>query len=213
MDLNTTPSADLAAALAGRVLHDLAGQASGLVAAFDLLADPGAAGMREEALALAEQSARKLARNLTLQRAVLGRGEPMSRSALEAAAREVFADTRGTLELRISESEPDPVGARVLLGLLQVVVGSSSGGVVSASLDGAGAGESRVLVEARGPRSRLREEEARGLAGDGPGAGQPHRWALASWLARLVDESDGVLRVHSDIEGFTIEARIARAMD
>ena len=133
----------------------------------------------------------------------------MARSALEMAAREVFADSRSTLEVRISEAEPDPVAARVLLGLLQVVAGSSSGGVVSASLGG-GSGESRVLVEARGPRSRLREEEARGLAGDGPGDGQPHRWALASWLARLVKESGGALRFHSDTAGFTIEALIAR---
>ena len=209
MASNPTPSADLAAALAGRVLHDLAGQASGMVAAFDLLADPGAIGMREEALALAEQSARKLARSLTLQRAVLGRGEPMARSALEMAAREVFADSRSILEVRISEAEPDPVAARVLLGLLQVVAGSSSGGVVSASLGGE-AGESRVLVEARGPRSRLRDEEARGLSGDGPGDGQPHRWALAFWLARLVKESGGALRIHADTAGFTIEASVAR---
>ena len=194
------------------MLHDVAGQASGLLAAFDLLADPGAVSMHDEALALAEQSARALARNLALQRAVLSSGEPMSRSALEDAARRLFEGARGRLSLKISEEAPQPKAGRVLLGLLQVAKGGSAGADVSAALEGQ-VSEDRLLVSARGARARLRDEERRGLAGEGPGAGQPHRWALPYWLSGLIRQAGGSISVQVEEGGFSIEAHIARAID
>lgn len=200
-------SADLASALAARVLHDLSGQVSGLVAAFDLLADPGSAALRDEAMALAESSARGLARQIALQRLMLVGGDPFSEAALAGAAREVFGDGRGSLELAPLPPAPPLLASRVFLALIEIARGSNPGGRVLAALSSSGA-ESLVRVSAQGSRARLREEERRGLDGEGPVSGPFHRWALASWVRRLVIQSGGGIAIGGAEGAFEIEARI-----
>src|SRR5258708_32411718 len=68
----TTPQAELAAHLAGRLCHDLISPVSAIVSGLDLLEDPSAQDMREDAMNLIDQSARKLATVLSFARVAYG---------------------------------------------------------------------------------------------------------------------------------------------
>ena len=56
-----TSQLDLAAMVAARLCHDFISPASAIVSGLDLLEDPGAQDMREDAMGLIASSARKLA--------------------------------------------------------------------------------------------------------------------------------------------------------
>src|ERR1700743_1962055 len=66
------PQAELAAHLAGRLCHDLISPVSAIVSGLDLLEDPSAQDMREDAMNLIAQSARKLAASLFFARGAYG---------------------------------------------------------------------------------------------------------------------------------------------
>ena len=208
------PSADpspleLASALAARLAHDAMGPASGIASAFDLIADPGAAALREEALALAAESARSLVRLLTLQRMIFG-GAEAGGAALAEAARSLFEGSRATLELKL-EPLPPPGGA-LLLGLLQIArEAAASGGRVEAEASlRHGLGVARV--SATGPRLRLSEDARAGLAGE-PACGQVNRWVGAFMLHAMAARAGGRITVEDYEGGVTLTARIAAATD
>src|ERR1700761_4621491 len=64
--------AELAAHLAGRLCHDLISPVSAIVSGLDLLEDPSAQDMRDDAMNLIAQSARKLASALSFARVAYG---------------------------------------------------------------------------------------------------------------------------------------------
>jgi histidine phosphotransferase ChpT len=68
----TVRAAELAAYLAGRMCHDFISPASAIVSGLDLLEDPSAQDMREEAMSLVSTSARKLADLLQFSRVAFG---------------------------------------------------------------------------------------------------------------------------------------------
>src|SRR5665213_2807692 len=87
-------SAELAAYLAGRMCHDFISPASAIVSGIDLLEDPSAQDMREEALSLIATSARKLADLLQFSRVAFGASasaETFDARELEKLAQGVFA--------------------------------------------------------------------------------------------------------------------------
>src|SRR5258708_3475131 len=66
------PQAELAAHLAGRLCHDLISPVSAIVSGLDLLEDPSAQDMRDDAMNLITQSAHKLAHALSFARVAYG---------------------------------------------------------------------------------------------------------------------------------------------
>src|SRR3990167_11005952 len=65
-------AAELAAQIAARLCHDFISPASAIVSGLDLLEDPTAQDMREDAMTLIAQSARKLADQLQFCRVAFG---------------------------------------------------------------------------------------------------------------------------------------------
>ena len=187
----TSPE-QLASALAARLIHDAMGPASGIVSAFDLIADPSAAAMRGEALALAEDSARKLVDMLVLSRAIYAGGAAMSAAELGGFAERLFDGSRATLALSL-DAAASPMAGRLLLGLLQIAAASvAAGGAVTARL---GAEGDQFIVEggASGPRLRIGAEVLDGLAGKGPGGAPMHRWSAAYLLGALARSAGGAI--------------------
>ncbi len=192
----STPQAtpeQLASALAGRLIHDLIGPASGIVSAFDLIADPSAAAMRDEALALASESARKLVDLLVLSRTIYADGPAVTVQELRELAERQFTGSRATLELSIDPAAVAPVANRLLLGLLQIAAATvAAGGSVAASLMSEGDRLSAQGV-ATGSRLRVAQEVIDGLAARPPRSPPLHRWSGAYFLSALAASAGGAI--------------------
>ncbi len=93
--------AELAAHLAGRLCHDMISPVSAIVSGLDLLEDPSAQDMRDDAMSLIEQSARKLAAILSFARVAYGSSasaETFDPRDLEGLTRGVFSHVRAELD-------------------------------------------------------------------------------------------------------------------
>lgn len=202
----------LASALAARLIHDIIGPASGIVSAFDLAADPRAAAMHREALAMAASTARELVATLTLVRTIYGGGgAAMSRTELTAAAEAIFAGSRATLTPRIGHP-PTATSSRVFLGLTQIMAtAAAAGGMVSAAHDISG---DTILMtfDGVGPRVRLHPEIPVGLAGESPGGGEPHRWSAAYLLGAVARAAGGTVQANVADGGVSLRAVIRADM-
>ena len=185
----------LAAQLAARMCHDFISPAGAIVSGLDLLDDPTAQDMRDDALNLIAASARKLVALLSFDRVAFGgssSAESFDSRELERLAREVFAHGRSTLEWSVGpESLAKPV-ARAVLNLAQIGAGALPiGGVaaITVTVDGALC----ATVRAIGARARLRPEVIDGLNAVPLGDGLGGHWVQAFFLRSVVDEAGGVL--------------------
>jgi histidine phosphotransferase ChpT len=115
--------ADLAAHLAGRLCHDLISPVSAIVSGLDLLDDPSAQDMRDDAMNLIAQSARKLASALSFARVAYGSSssaETFDPRDLEVLARGLFAHVRAELDWAVGVERMPKPAARALLNLAQL---------------------------------------------------------------------------------------------
>lgn len=115
---------DFAAMLAARLCHDFISPASAIVSGLDLLEDPSAQDMRDDAMNLIASSARKLADLLQFTRVAFGASasaENFDSRELEKLAQGVFAHVRPTLDWQIEPQAMNKPSSRlrpeVLAGL------------------------------------------------------------------------------------------------
>jgi histidine phosphotransferase ChpT len=185
---------DLAAKLAAKLCHDFMSPASGIVSGLDLLEDPSAKDMRDEAMNLIESSARKLVDLLTFARVAFGSyasAEMFDARELETLAKGVFAHVRPELEWAVTATTLPKWAARALLNLVQLAAGAlATGGLAKVSTAEAD-GRLTVLVEAKGPRVRMHPDVADGLAGKPMAEGLAGRWVQAYYLYALVVAAGG----------------------
>ncbi|ACG76710.1 conserved hypothetical protein [Phenylobacterium zucineum HLK1] len=192
--------AELAAFLAARMCHDFISPASAIVSGLDLLEDPSAQDMREEAMGLIESSARKLADLLAFCRVAFGASasaETFDPRDLEKLARGVFAHMRAELDWTLETPAVNKPTARTLLNLAQMAGAAlPTGGTarVRAVQEGA---QVALAVEATGPRARLRPEVLRGLQGEPLGEGLHGHWVQAYYVHLFVADAGG--RVFADV--------------
>lgn len=193
-------AADVAAYLAARMCHDFISPASAIVSGLDLLDDPSAQDMREDAMSLIRTSAGKLADLLAFSRVAFGASasaETFDVRALETLAQGVFSHMRATLEWSPDVASVNKPAARTLLNLAQM------GG---AALPTGGTARVRavqqdaslaIAVEARGPRARLRPEVLAGLRGEPLGEGLHGHWVQAYYVHLFITDAGG--RVFADV--------------
>ena len=115
--------AELAAYLAARMCHDFISPASAIVSGLDLLDDPTAQDMREDAMGMIASSARKLAGLLSFTRVAFGASasaETFDARVLEDLTRDVFAHMRAELDWQVTPAAINKPGARTLLNLAQL---------------------------------------------------------------------------------------------
>ena len=192
-------AAELAAFLAARMCHDFISPASASVSGLDLLSDPSAQDMREEAMSLIDASARKLADLLKFSRVAFGASataETFDSRSLEALAQGVFAHMRAELEWRVEPPSVDKPAARALLNLAQLGGAALPTGGVTRVRAVQDEGMLTLAVESVGPRARLRPEVLAGLRGEGLGEGLHGHWVQAYYLQQLLRDAGG--RVFAD---------------
>jgi histidine phosphotransferase ChpT len=205
--------AELAAYLAARLCHDFISPASAIVSGVDLLEDPTAQDMREEAMGLVASSARKLADLLSFSRVAFGASasaQNFDARDLETLARGVFAHMRAELVWDSSVAEVNKPAARTLLNLTQMAGAAlPTGGTATVRLT-----ESQdaldIAIEAQGPRARLRPEVLAGLRGEGPGEGMHGHWVQARYVSLLVGDAGGTVSGEVGEECVVLAAKIPR---
>ena len=207
-------AAELAAFMAARMCHDFISPASAIVSGLDLLEDPSAQDMREDAMSLISASARKLAEMLAFTRVAFGASasaQAFDGRELEALARGVFGHMRAELDWRLElDAVPKPV-ARALLNLAQMAGQAlPTGGVAKVRAVQEATGVA-IAVEAEGPRARLRAEVLAGLRGEGPGEGLPGHWVQARYVHLFVTDAGGRVFAESGEERVVFAATIPTA--
>lgn len=211
---NTTPPirpAELAAFLAARMCHDFISPASAIVSGLDLLEDPTAQDMREDAMSLIGTSARKLADLLAFTRVAFGASaaaETFDARELEKLAQGVFGHMRADLDWRVETPGVSKPVARALLNLAQMAGAAlPTGGTASVRTIEEGA-STNISIEAAGPRARLRPEVLSGLRGEGPGEGLHGHWVQARYVHLFVTDAGGRLLADVADEKVTLAATI-----
>jgi histidine phosphotransferase ChpT len=202
---------ELAAHLAARMCHDFISPAGAIMSGLDLLEDPSAQDMRDDALSLIADSGRKLVALLSFNRVAFGASaaaEAFDPRELEKLAQGIFAHQRATLEWSIDLPSLAKPAARTLLNMAQVCGGAlPMGGVAHMSVT-EGEGETVIVGRSAGARVRMRPEVRGGLDGEPLGEGLGGHWVQAYYLRSLIDLAGGSLRIDEQEGEITLTARL-----
>jgi histidine phosphotransferase ChpT len=189
---------DFAALLAARLCHDFISPASAIVSGLDLLEDPSAQDMREDAMSLIASSARKLADLLQFTRVAFGASasaENFDSRELEKLAQGVFAHVRPTMDWAIPPCTLNKASARAILNIAQIAASALPAGgkatLRAVVLDDRVA----ITADSAGPRARLRPEVLAGLRGEALSEGLGGPWVQAAYLNALVRAAGGQVGV------------------
>ncbi|HEY0435860.1 MAG TPA: histidine phosphotransferase family protein [Phenylobacterium sp.] len=207
----TPRPAEFAAHLAARMCHDFISPASAIVSGLDLLEDPTAQDMRDDAMGLIAASARKLADLLEFTRVAFGASasaETFDARHLEKLARGVFAHMRADLDWQVETQAVNKPTARTLLNLAQMAGAALPTGGLARVRAVQEAASVAVAVEAVGPRARLRPEVLAGLRGEGPGEGMHGHWVQARYVNLFVGDAGGRVFADAGEEKVTFAATI-----
>jgi histidine phosphotransferase ChpT len=198
---------DLAAHLAGRLCHDLISPVSALMSGLDLLSDPSAQDMRADAMALIDQSARKLAKQLSFARAAYGASgvaDTFDPKELEDLTQGMFSLAKADLDWVVPPQRLTKPVTRTLMNLAHF--GSAAlpkGGVARLEVEGP-----VVRLTARGPRARLRPEALEGLRGLTMTEGLAGQWIPGYYLYAVVTDAGGRLETRLAADEVIIEATL-----
>lgn len=202
-------AAELAAQISARLCHDFISPASAIVSGLDLLEDPTAQDMREDAMDLIGQSARKLADLLQFSRVAFGASasaETYDARELESLARGVFAHVRPELDWKVEVAALNKAGGRILMNLCQIAAGALPiGGTATARVVEAD-GRAAISLEAVGPRAKLKPEVLRGLKGEPRGDAVGGAWVQAYYLHLIVKAAGGQLAAEVGEDKVTLAA-------
>ena len=193
-------TAEVAAYLAARMCHDFISPASAIVSGLDLLDDPSAQDMKEDAMNLISGSARKLADLLSFTRVAFGASasaETFDPRELEKLAQGVFNHMRATLDWQVEAPAVNKPAARALMNLAQMAGAALPMGGTAKVRAVAQDATIAIAVEAVGTRARLRPEVLAGLRGDGLGAGLPGHWVQAYYVHLFLADAGG--RIFADV--------------
>lgn len=187
---------ELAARLASKLCHDFISPAGAIVSGLDLLDDPAAKDMRDEAMDLIATSARKLVDQLAFARLAFGAagGAALFDCAeMERLTRGVYAHVRAELDWAVSPAQLPKAPAQVLVNFAQLAANALPlGGTARLEATESGDGY-RVTATARGPKARLAAEVQTGLGGGPLGDGLGGRWVQAYYCHVLAAAAGGAI--------------------
>ena len=199
-------AAQIAAFLAARMCHDFISPVSAIVSGLDLLEDPDAQDMREDAMGLIAASGRKLAEMLSFTRVAFGASasaEVFDPRDLEKLAQGVFSHLRADLDWAVEADQFDKASARAVLNIAQMAGAALPLGDGAATV---------IVAEAAGTKARLRPEVAAGLRGEALPEGALHgHWVQAYYVHLFVKEAGGKIFAEAGEEKVTFAATLPAA--
>lgn len=187
---------ELATYIAGKLCHDFISPSGAIVSGLDLLDDPSAQDMRDDALALIAQSARKMVALVHFARVAFGAAttsERFTARELQALVVGVTEGGRATLDWRVAEGELSKPQARALVNLAYLTVSALPMGgtaVIDTRIEN---GLLHIIGRAEGARARLKPEAVTGLNGQRLIEGLAGQWIQPYWLWLTVTEAGGDL--------------------
>lgn len=201
----------LATLVAGKLCHDFISPAGAISSGLDLLKDPTAQDMRDDAMGLIEASAKKMIALVSFARVAFGAAasaERFSGEELGALVSDLTGGGRATLNWAVTEGTWSKPQARALINLAYLTMAAlPSGGTATIRTYVASDG---VVLEgvAEGARARLKGEAVAGLAGKPLSEGLPGQWIQPYWLWLTAHDAGGTLDVQVDEGRVALVARM-----
>jgi histidine phosphotransferase ChpT len=203
---------DLATQLVGKLCHDFISPAGAIMSGLDLLEDPSAQDMKQEALNLIAASAKKMVTLVHFARVAFGAAsssEAFSGAQLEKILGDMFSTMRAELNFAIPGTMLfQKPAARALLNL-GLLAGNSlpTGGkaTLTAETDDTGL---TLTADSAGPRARLKAEAIEGLKGLPLGDGLNGQWIQPHWLWSTVQEAGGTLDFNAEPDHLMMTIRL-----
>lgn len=202
---------ELATLVAAKLCHDFISPSGAIVSGLDLMNDPSAQDMRDDALGLIEQSARKMVALVHFARVAFGAATTSERFTARELQDLVTGMTdggRATLDWRVPDMEFSKPQARALINLAYLTVGALPLGgeaVVEARLEG---GLLSIEGRAAGGRARLKPEAVAGLSGQRLVEGLAGQWIQPYWLWLTANEAGGALHLQIEDSLVVMTARM-----
>ena len=209
---NTLPDGQaLATLVAGKLCHDFISPAGAITSGLDLLKDPSAQDMRDDAMGLIEASAKKMVALVSFARVAFGAStsaERFSGVELGDLVAGLTDGGRATLDWQAGHGSYSKPQARAMVNLAYLTMAAlPSGGAATV----AARNENGSLViegVADGPRARLKAEAVAGLAGRPLEEGLPGQWIQPYWLWLTTNDAGGTLDVQVDEGRVALVARM-----
>ena len=201
----------LAALIAGKLCHDFISPAGAISSGLDLLKDPSAQDMRDDAMGLIEASARKMVALVAFARVAFGAStsaERFSAGELGDLVAGLTEGGRATLAWRVEGGDYSKAQSRALVNLAYLTMAAlPSGGdaTVATRRDGGALVIEGVAV---GNRARLKAEAVAGLAGAPLSEGLPGQWIQPYWLWLTAHDAGGSLDVTTEEGRVVLTARM-----
>ena len=192
--------ADLAAFVAGKLCHDFISPAGAISSGLDLLKDPTAQDMRDDAMGLIEASAKKMVALVAFARVAFGASTSAERFSGAELAELVSGLTEGgraSLDWRADGGDYSKAQARALVNLAYLTLAAlPSGGAATITTE---RGEGlKISGVAEGARARLKPEAVAGLSGRPLSEGLPGQWVQPYWLWLTANDAGGSLDVEAE---------------
>ena len=194
---------ELAGLIAAKLCHDFISPSGAIMSGLDLLADPTAQDMRDDAIGLITDSARKMVALVQFCRVAFGAAataERFTADELRGLVDGVIAGGRATLDWRLEVADFGKPQARALVNLAWLTAGALPMGGEAVITARSVAGRLHLEGRAEGARARLKAEAATGLAGQRLADGLAGQWVQPYWLWLTVDQTGGTLDVEA-VEG------------
>ena len=201
----------LATLVAGKLCHDFISPAGAISSGLDLLRDPTAQDMRDDAMGLIEASAKKMIALVSFARVAFGAAtsaERFSSAELGELVTGLTEGGRATLNWAVTEGTWSKAQSRALVNLAYMTMAAlPSGGVATVRTH---IGVDGVVIEgiAEGARARLKAEAVAGLAGRPLTEGLPGQWIQPYWLWLTAHDAGGTLQVQTDEGRVTLTLRM-----
>ncbi|HST91588.1 MAG TPA: histidine phosphotransferase family protein [Brevundimonas sp.] len=188
----------LATLVAGKLCHDFISPAGAISSGLDLLKDPTAQDMRDDAMSLIEASAKKMIALVSFARVAFGASASAERFSAVELGELVAGLTEGgraSLAWEVQDGDYSKPQARALVNLAYLTVAAlPSGGVATITTRREG-GDLIIDGAAEGNRARLKGEALAGLSGQPLSEGLPGQWIQPYWLWLTVNDAGGGLDV------------------
>ena len=201
----------LATLVAGKLCHDFISPAGAISSGLDLLKDPSAQDMRDDAMGLIEASAKKMIALVNFARVAFGAAtsaERFSGAELGELVSGLTDGGRATLNWAVTEGTYSKPQSRALINLAYLTVAAlPSGGAATVRTRADG---DTVVIEgfAEGARARLKGEAVAGLAGQPLTEGLQGQWIQPYWLWLTAHDAGGTLTVTAEEGRVTLVARM-----
>lgn len=200
---------EFATRLAARLCHDFASPTTAIASGLELIEDPTAQDMREEAMNLLAVGGRKLGAILSFSRIAFagsGAADAYDARELEGLAQAIYGHARAELDWAVEPGSVPKIASQTLLNLAQL--GSAvlpMGGTARLEAEAGDEGMT-ITLDAKGPRARLRAEAAEGLRGEAMTEGLGGHWVQGYFLHSLVAGAGGTLIFAVEDERITARA-------